>query len=372
MPWKLIPPRPGKTSVYYVRGKYLGIRLDHSTGTGEETAAKRIFGTWKKQAERGEFSLQRKADQSRRPTFVNAAKSYLQAGGSGLYLEPIMKAWRDRHADEIDQIALDALAVELYPTGTPATRNRQVYTPVSSVLKHAGNKQEFRRPKGWQGKKSTSWLEEDQAFALFRAADKLDPEFGLLCRFLLYTGMRLGEGLSRSLGDLRLERAYIYLPDSKTGEPRGCHLPSRLVEAFQAQPPRKSNPIVRDKHGHILSGQPVIDAGVPFLERDPKARLFRFHDGGALRDMLKDAMKAAGLSFPRRQGGFHIFCHTYGSWMHRFGQLDTHGLTRTGRWADADSADRYVHTQASEEARRSDLLPTEPRGEVVEIKSKVS
>ena len=80
-------------------------------------------------------------------------------------------------------------------------------------------------------------------------------------------------------------------------------------------------------------------------------------------------MRAAGIpAFPRRQGGFHIFCHTYGSWMHRFGELDTHGLTRTGRWADPDSADRYVHTQASEEARRADLLPTSARGEVVEMK----
>ena len=32
---------------------------------------------------------------------------------------------------------------------------------------------------------------------------------------------------------------------------------------------------------------------------------------------------------PRRQGGFHIVCHTYGSWMHRFGKLDRHGLART-------------------------------------------
>src|SRR5262245_55546119 len=33
---------PGKTSVYYVRGKYLGIGLDHSTGTSNWEAAKRI------------------------------------------------------------------------------------------------------------------------------------------------------------------------------------------------------------------------------------------------------------------------------------------------------------------------------------------
>jgi len=43
--------------------------------------------------------------------------------------------------------------------------------------------------------------------------------------------------------------------------------------------------------------------------------------------------------------------------MHRYGELDTYGLTRTGRWKDPDSPDRYKHTMASAEARRADLLP---------------
>ena len=77
--------------------------------------------------------------------------------------------------------------------------------------------------------------------------------------------------------------------------------------------------------------------------------------------MLALTIKRAGLSFPKRQGGFHLFCHTYGTWMKRYGKLDTYGLTRTGRWKDPESADRYNHTMASEEARRADLLPVAPK-----------
>lgn len=371
MPWKLIPPRAGKTLYYYVRGKYCGIRLDHSTGASERRAAQTILGTWRKQAERGEFRLGgQEAPAASAPNFASAATAYMRAGGDGQFIEPILKVWGAKPFPEIDQIAIDTLATQLYPHGSAATRNRQVYTPVSAVLKRAGVEMKIKRPVGWKGKKSTSWLEPDQAFSLFETADKIEPEFGLFCRFLCYTGMRLSEALSRELRHLKLDRNFIYLDDSKNGEPRGCHLPAFLVQAIKEQPPRRAQ-------AHSVRGRRWIkgeggsspaDAGVPFLQRHPEAKLFRFHDGGRLRDMLKAAIKQAGLVFPRRQGGFHIFCHTYGSWMHRFGGLDTHGLVRTNRWADPDSADRYVHTGASEEAQRSDLLPTPKCGQVVEIK----
>jgi hypothetical protein len=69
-------------------------------------------------------------------------------------------------------------------------------------------------------------------------------------------------------------------------------------------------------------------------------------------------MVRTGLSFPPREGGFHIFCHTYRTWMTRFGGLDTEGLVRTRRWKTAESAARYAHTVASYEARQADHLPT--------------
>ena len=73
--------------------------------------------------------------------------------------------------------------------------------------------------------------------------------------------------------------------------------------------------------------------------------------------MLALAMKNAGLKFAPRQGGFDLFCHTYGTWMTRYGDLDTYGLVRAKRWKDPASADRYNHTIASPEARRADLMP---------------
>lgn len=78
-----------------------------------------------------------------------------------------------------------------------------------------------------------------------------------------------------------------------------------------------------------------------FLDRAPDEKLFRFHIGGRLRNMLALAMKRAGLKFQPRQGGFHLFCHTYGTWMTRYGDLDTYGLVRTQRWKDPVAGSKH-------------------------------
>jgi hypothetical protein len=75
--------------------------------------------------------------------------------------------------------------------------------------------------------------------------------------------------------------------------------------------------------------------------------------------LVKQTIAAAGLFFPRQQGGFHLSCLTYATWLYPYGELDTIALTRTGRWKDPRSADRYRHGAVSEESRRADRLPVE-------------
>jgi integrase len=275
----------------------------------------------------------------------NAAHAALRAAGAivvttysldDAITERILTKWGEKPLAHIDQIAIDTLAAELYPNAPAATRNRQVYTPVSAIMKRAGIERRFKRPKGWQSPKSVSWLRPEQAFALFAAADNLNPEFGLFLRLLCYTGMRLSEGLGIRIGQIDLASQAIYLPRTKNDEPRTVYLTPELVAAL-ANHPRG-------------------------LNRNKQERLIRYHAGGRLRDMLADAMTAAGLSFPRRQRGFHLFRRTWAMWMRRFGGLDTSGLVETGAWRNPQSARRYEHLDASEEARKADMLPWKARG----------
>jgi len=332
MPWKLVPPRAPHTKYWYVRGSYLRIRLDHSTGTGEERAARRILATWRQQAERGEFLLEHQKKQRNQPTFANAAIAYMRAGGEGQYLVPILKAWPVKMLADIDQISIDTLATELYPTASVATRNRQVYTPVSAVLKHVGIDRKIKRPKGWRGNKRTFWLRPEPTFALLAAATEIDAEFGIFCTLLNYTGLRLSEALGLLVENVDLSRAYAYVPTTKTDEPRAVHLPLVCVTALA-------------NHPRGLAG------------RD---RLFRFHNGGRLRDMLDEACKRSNVTLPDGTA-FHVFRHNYGTWMGIYGGLDALGLIRTGVWADMDSVDRYRHSETSAEAKRADELPVPGR-----------
>ncbi len=334
MPIKLIEPRKDFSKSFYARGWHVGTFVDRSTKTTERRVAKIQIRKWEREIERGEYLDPRKPapiiEENGPLTFADAALAYIKAGGERAFLQPIIEEWPRKPLAEIDQLAIDLAADKLYPSHTAATKNRQFYTPVSAVLKRAGIHLPIKRPSGWRGKKSISWLEPEQAFALFQAAD-VNPEFGLFLRVLCYTGMRLSECLNIRLAQLDIGRQIVYLPETKNGEARTVFLPQVVVTAL-ANHPRK-------------------------LDRDRRERLFYFHAGGRLRDLLKNAMKAAGLSFPRRQCGFHIFCHTYGTWMHRYGGLDNFGLSRTDRWKDPRSAERYLHTEVNSEARRADMLP---------------
>lgn len=200
-------------------------------------------------------------------------------------------------------------------------------------------------------------MQPEQAFPLLNAAAEIDQEFGLLCITLLYTGMRISEALSAKLRHLNVDgdAPMLYLPKTKNTEARAVFLPPIVVESFRAMPPRSKRDGGRSQDG----------AGLPFLERGPDARIFRFHQGGHLRNLLAQAMAKVGISFPKRHRGFHLFCHTYGSWMSRVNKMDNYALARTGRWKDPRSAEGYVHTTPSEEAKLAVNLPVP--GGVVEL-----
>lgn len=324
MPLRLVPPRAGKTPNYYIRGTHHRVPINETTGTSDRTKARKALKKLVDDIEAGVFAPRSAI------TFAEAAISYIQAGKDDRFITPLNQHFGDTPLASIDQAAIDDAAATLYPNVSSATRNRQVYTPMSAILKHASVEFEVKRPKGAQGEAQTTWFKKEQAFTILAEAKKVDPEFGIFIATLLYTGLRLSEALRLKTDWLHLDEAFASIPKTKNNAPRALHLPPVLVAELRTHP-----------RG---------------LDR-PGETVFRFNKGGYLYNLKKTTQEAVGFDFR-----FHTFRHTWASWMRRYAGLDTKGLMATGAWKDEKSASRYQHVVISEEMARVDMLPT-PSGE---------
>lgn len=322
MPYELKPPKAGRSPYWRVRGTEHGIPIDRSTQETSKSEAQKFLLRWKADAKRDALS-----DRSAKPlTFSGAAESYLNAGGESQFLRPLVLHFGERPIAEITQGDIDAAAVMLYLNGGAPTRNRAVYTPMSAILRHNGVTTSLRRPKGALSPPRANWLRPEQAFALLEAGAAIDQRFGALLTFLLYTGVRLSDGLRLKWKDVDLSRASAICRDTKNNTDIAIHLPPKVVAALANLPPAGD-------------------------------RVFGLAKGGRLYSWLSEAEASAGVTLPVRSA-FHILRHTHATWRRHYTGADTSALTATGLWKSRNAASVYEHFDVSEEARKSDLLPT--------------
>jgi integrase len=326
MPFALVAPKAGRSPYWRVRGSEFGIALNRSTQTRDKASALKLLRQWQAEAKRQHLAP---ADDTGGLTFASAALAYIRADGEKRFLEPLLLHFRETPLAKIDQAAIDAAAVTLYPNATPATRDRQVYSPVSAVMRHAGVLKPLRRPKGAHAGRRLDWLRPEEAFALLEAAKAVHERFGALLVFLTYTGVRLSEALRLEWKDVDLGRAVALIRQTKNGEPLTVHLPPEITDVLAS------------------------------LTRD-KARVFCLTKSGRLYHLFAESEKRAGLSLPPR-AAFHILRHTHATWRRLYAGADTSALVETGLWRSRTAASRYEHFDVSEEARKSNMLPTPDR-----------
>jgi integrase len=353
MPIRIVKARNKKTKNLYVRGTYLGVTVDRSCRTTKRSVARQLRADIEAAIERGEYPARQKAParSEQQLTFLSAALAYLKAGKRKRYVNKLIRYFGEKPVVEFDQATIDAAAVALYPGCTGGTWNACVYTPISAILRYAGVPLTLKRPKGAKGRLVTDWLVQDDAFGIIDAADGFDPELGTLLRFLLYTGVRLGEALNLQREDIRLYQARAWVRHEKGQPAADVRLREDLCQALAAH-----------------------------LETHGNRRVFRFHQGGHLKHQLLRAKFAyLGLPCPARrpQGwrapayrlawvNFHSFRHTWATWMRQHGAT-VDDLVDSRNWRDRRSAGRYVHAAAEGVWERVDLLPSvgKIRGETI-------
>lgn len=322
MSLKLIPPRQGRSPHYRVRGTHLGVYLDRSAKTGDRRIAQQQLRRREREIEAGIIVRPSGA------TFAGAALAYLQSGHERTYLPPLLRYFGETAIERVDQRAVDDAAIALYPKASAATWNRQVYTPVSAVLNHAGHNIRFRRPKASGAR--TRWATPEQFEML---AANLPGKLRRLAIFLVYGGCRLGEALALDWQTVSLAERIAYIPATKNGLARAVHLTDRML--------------------------------LELAEIEPKSgRVFGYKNRWSVAHAWRDGANKAGLAWVTP----HVLRHTWATWMRRYSGADINTLIATGAWKDMKSVLRYMHVVTAEEAKLADLLPRLDSAKSVEQK----
>ena len=344
MPLKLVYGRKKtKAGNIYIRGSYLGIRVDKSSGTNRGRVAGAKLKALERAIELGEYPAREAPARSSQPTFLSAANAYMEAGRRRRYVAMLIKYFGETPLDEIDQAAIDRAAMALHPHVTAATRNSYVYTPVSAILHHAKVAITVTRPPGAKGRVIKDWLPPVDAFGIIAGADTFDFEIGTLLAFLLYTGPRIGGALNLDRDDVLLDEGTAWARPQKGQSPMDAKLREDLRLRLAA-----------------------------LLASHERQRVFRFHQGGHLKHQLTRAkLSYLGLPCPVRPEigwrqppnrlqwvTFHIWRHTWATWMRRYGGATIDDLVDSGNWKTRRSAARYVHAAAEGVWDRTALLPS--------------
>ena len=362
MPLKVVS-RHGSPS-WYLRGTVRGTAVDESTGTADRAAAEAI--RIKREAELLDRSVFGAAATA---TFLEAAVSYLEAGGDRRFLG----AWSEdarrwtgllgelgaTRLQAIGQAEAERVARILYPAASPATRNRQALAPIAAVLHHAADRglMPWRRIRRFREVRAPfRWLRPDEADRLIEACA---PHLRPLVIVLLYTGARLGEALDLDWAEVDLGKARLVFLDTKNGTDRGVPLCQRALVALAN---------LKGRQGRVFrrpDGQPYAD----------KERL----GGGQIKTAWRGACVRAGLAEPVLRDGKprldrrgkplqrpvvtpHDCRHSWATWLYAETR-DLRQLMELGGWRTLEMVTRYAHVNPDHLRPAIDLLPGASTGE---------
>jgi len=321
-----LKPRHG-SPYWYARGTIRGIRVDESSRLADKKAAKEWLAI-----REAELVTQSIHGVSAVKTFAHAAASYLESGKDGTHVGPLLDLFGVTKLSNIGPDMIDRAAYKLGKKKdgspkSPATLNRQVFTPLAAILNHAAAKgwcarPVMSRPKQPEGR--VRWVSHDEADRMIAAgADHLRP----LMIFLFSTGARLSEALYLDWRDVDLKAGRVAFHETKNGESRGVPLHPRALAALGALPHREG-PVFRRPDGEGFASRG--GAG-----------------GGQIKTAWRTMLKNAGVTDFRP----HDTRHTWATW-HYAANRDPFGLMRLGGWKSEKMVARYAHINPD------DLAPT--------------
>jgi integrase len=239
--------RKGST-IWHYRGTLAGHRQRGTTGTSDKEAAQQIASKieteyWKGRLDGPQEIL----------TFPKAAALYLAAGKPSRFIASLVKYWGDAKVKDITPGAIRQSAIEIYPSHSNATRNRQVIVPTQAIINHCAELQlclhlkvkRFKTDTKLKKPVTVEWLEQFCAHA-----DR--PDTAALAIFMFTTGARISEALAVEWEDIDLQARKVLIKQTKLGNQRRAHIPNRLLVAL-ANLPRNRKPFAFAGHSSAVA-----------------------------------------------------------------------------------------------------------------------
>ena len=350
MPLRIVKRR-GR-AILYVRGTVRGQSVFESTGTDRRELADAYRA--KREQELFEASVY---GQRAVVTFSTAVASYLSAEtrrrGQVALVARLQTLLGRRRLTEIGQADLDrAYLALLRPGASPATKLRNVLTPLRAILEHAARRGWCDRPAfevPRQPPARVPRLTPIEATALVeQAADHLRP----LIIFLIGSAARMSEALELDWTDVDLTARTVRFRRTKTGRERVVELPPVAVIALAALAHRQGRvfrPVYSVRRRRGEAGQ-QWRIGEAYRDNDRVG-------GGQIKRGWASACRRADLPGRWREWGDprgkpqrefvpdlhpHDLRHVAASWhwlMHR----DLMRLRDFGGWGSSDQVDQYTH-----------------------------
>lgn len=316
--------RRGGSGTWQIVGTVAGQRIRQSARTADRRLAEEARAEL-------EASLYRGAVFGARAvvTWDHAATSYVDAAPRSAAEHARLLRLYDhltgKRLSDITQATIDrVIQARCRPAAQPATKLREVITPIRAVLAHAARRQwcdmpALEAPKGASGVKRTRWLTPAEADRLVAACA---PHLAPLALFLIGAGARLSEALALEWADVDLAHGRALLRDTKQGRDRVADLPPRTVAALANLPHRE---------GHVF--RPPAKRGKQAKHYADTHGLY----GGQIASAWRGACKRAGIA----DATPHTLRHTWASWhyaMHR----DLMKLKSDGDWSTVTQTERYT------------------------------
>lgn len=307
MPLKLHPPGKRGFTTYFARGTVAGRRVEESLGTRDRKTAIR------KLAQR-QIELEDTVGKPAQTTFAAATLAYLNDGGEGRYLTPILKHFgSETLVDDISVQDMAACAQTLKPDTSAQTRHRCVITPIRAVLEHykrGGPRQKHN------DNARTRWLMPAEAEALIKAAD---PAIQRVILTILGTGVRTGELVKLQVANINAPAEQAWIADPKNEQPRWAG-----IERSRALPA-------------LLDGLP--EDGAAFRTQYGKPYTIRRNNsGGQFAEPFNRARDLAGLGDDVTP---HVLRHTWATWFYAVNR-NLPALMANGGWVSVSMAIRYT------------------------------